>query len=83
MYLIVHIVLQFVLIICFVVSGVRMLDGQITDLVEATSLSFNPQYIDIYSSSWGPNDDGVTIDGPSRLAKRAFEHGVTEVRNVT
>ena len=60
-----------------------MLDGQITDLVEATSLSFNPQYIDIYSSSWGPNDDGVTIDGPSRLAKRAFEHGVTEVRNVT
>lgn len=83
LYLIVHIVLQFVLIICFVVSGVRMLDGQITDLVEATSLSFNPQYIDIYSSSWGPNDDGVTIDGPSRLAKRAFEHGVTEVRNVT
>ena len=57
-----------------------MLDGTVTDIVESSSLSFNSQYIDIYSSSWGPNDDGVTIDGPARLAKHAFVHGVTKVR---
>lgn len=29
-----------------------------TDAVEATSLSHNSQHIDIYSASWGPDDDG-------------------------
>ena len=59
--------------------GVRMLDGQVTDVVEASSLSFNPQHIDIYSSSWGPTDDGKTVDGPGKLARRAFISGVTKV----
>lgn len=40
------------------ISGVRMLDGDVTDAVEARSLSHNPQHIDIYSASWGPDDDG-------------------------
>jgi hypothetical protein len=31
-------------------SAVRMLDGTVTDLIEASSLSLNPQHIDIYSS---------------------------------
>lgn len=34
------------------VGGVRMLDGDVTDAVEARSLSLNPQHIDIYSASW-------------------------------
>lgn len=59
--------------------GVRMLDGDITDVVEAKSLSFNPQHIDIYSSSWGPTDDGKTVDGPGNLAKIAFENGIRKV----
>lgn len=56
-----------------------MLDGDVTDVVEASSLSLNPQHIDIYSSSWGPTDDGRTVDGPGRLAKQAFLNGVTKV----
>lgn len=60
-------------------AGVRMLDGEVTDMVEAQSLSLNPQHIDIYSASWGPEDDGKTVDGPAKLAKEAFLHGVTEV----
>lgn len=60
-------------------SGVRMLDGEVTDMVEAQSLSLNPQHIDIYSVSWGPEDDGKTVDGPAKLAKEAFLRGVTEV----
>ncbi|KFQ13956.1 Proprotein convertase subtilisin/kexin type 4, partial [Leptosomus discolor] len=52
--------------------GVRMLDGPITDLVEAQSLSLQPQHIHIYSASWGPEDDGKTVDGPGALATEAF-----------
>lgn len=61
------------------VGGVRMLDGDVTDAVEARSLSLNPQHIDIYSASWGPDDDGKTVDGPGELARRAFIEGVTKV----
>lgn len=61
------------------VGGVRMLDGDVTDAVEARSLSLNPQHIDIYSASWGPDDDGKTVDGPGELATRAFIEGVTKV----
>lgn len=62
------------------VGGVRMLDGDVTDAVEARSLSLNPQHIDIYSASWGPDDDGKTVDGPGELAMRAFIEGVTRGR---
>ncbi|KAI4900385.1 hypothetical protein NFI96_012400 [Prochilodus magdalenae] len=62
------------------IGGVRMLDGEVTDVVEAQSLSLNPQHIDIYSASWGPEDDGKTVDGPAKLAKEAFLRGVTEGR---
>ncbi|XP_045775765.1 furin-like protease 1 isoform X2 [Maniola jurtina] len=63
------------------VGGVRMLDGDVTDAVEARSLSLNPQHVDIYSASWGPDDDGKTVDGPGELATRAFIEGVTKGRN--
>lgn len=62
------------------VGGVRMLDGDVTDAVEARSLSLFPQHIDIYSASWGPDDDGKTVDGPGDLATRAFIEGVTKGR---
>ena len=35
-------------------------------------------HIDIYSASWGPEDDGKTVDGPGPLAKKAFINGVSE-----
>ncbi|KAF1526424.1 Proprotein convertase subtilisin/kexin type 4, partial [Eudyptula minor] len=62
------------------VGGVRMLDGPITDVVEAQSLSLRPQHIHIYSASWGPEDDGKTVDGPGVLAAEAFYRGVTKGR---
>ena len=43
-----------------------------TDEVEARALSMNPNHIDIYSASWGPEDDGKTVDGPGRLAQRGL-----------
>ncbi|CDQ69203.1 unnamed protein product [Oncorhynchus mykiss] len=61
------------------IGGVRMLDGDVTDMVEAKSLSLQPQHIDIYSASWGPDDDGKTVDGPASLARQAFENGIRMV----
>ncbi|XP_017962667.1 furin-like protease 2 isoform X1 [Drosophila navojoa] len=62
------------------IGGVRMLDGKVNDVVEAQALSLNPGHIDIYSASWGPEDDGSTVDGPGPLARRAFIYGVTSGR---
>lgn len=62
------------------IGGIRMLDGDVTDVVEAKSLGIRPDYIDIYSASWGPDDDGKTVDGPGTLAKQAFEVGIKKGR---
>lgn len=62
------------------IGGVRMLDGVVNDAVEARALGLNPEHIDIYSASWGPEDDGKTVDGPGPLARRAFIYGVTSGR---
>ncbi|XP_065675933.1 furin-like protease kpc-1 [Hydra vulgaris] len=62
------------------VGGIRMLDGDVTDAVEAGSLSYKPEHIDIYSSSWGPDDDGTTVDGPGQLALNAFKAGIEKGR---
>ncbi|KHN80639.1 Neuroendocrine convertase 1 [Toxocara canis] len=63
------------------IGGIRMLDGKITDRVEAEALSFNHDHIDIYSASWGPNDDGKTVEGPGRLAQAAILKGIRQGRN--
>ena len=44
-----------------------MLDGVVTDAVEARAIGLNPNHIDIYSASWGPEDDGKTVDGPGTV----------------
>ncbi|CAF1328959.1 unnamed protein product [Adineta steineri] len=63
------------------VGGIRMLDGDVTDSVEARSLSHRPDHIGIYSASWGPDDNGLVVDGPGRLAKKAFENGALHGRD--
>ena len=40
-----------------------MLDGDVTDSVEASALNHAYHHIDIYSASWGPDDDGKTVEG--------------------
>lgn len=41
-----------------------------SDHYQGSSLSFQSQYIDIYSCSWGPYDDGATLEGPGVVASR-------------
>ena len=60
--------------------GIRMLDQPfMTDIIEASSISHMPQVIDIYSASWGPTDDGRTVDGPRELTLQAMADGVNKV----
>lgn len=62
------------------VAGIRMLDQPyMTDLIEANSMGHEPDLIDIYSASWGPTDDGKTVDGPRNATMRAIVRGVNEV----
>jgi len=56
-----------------------MLDGSVTDLLEAEAITYNNQYVDIYSASWGPTDDGRTMEGPHRYCQRALHEGVSKV----
>ena len=56
-----------------------MLDGEVTDMVEASSLTHRRDYVDIYSSSWGPDDDGMTVDGPGNMTKQALKEGIRYV----
>ena len=55
------------------IGGIRMLDGPITDEIEAKALGFNCDHIQIYSASWGPKDDGKTFGKPEPLATEAME----------
>lgn len=52
-----------------------------TDLIEANSMGHEPNKIHIYSASWGPTDDGKTVDGPRNATMRAIVKGVNEVKN--
>ncbi|KAK7481736.1 hypothetical protein BaRGS_00026984 [Batillaria attramentaria] len=58
------------------VSGIRLLDGPMTDSLEAEAFNKKLDINAIYSCSWGPDDDGKTVDGPHLLAAKAMKYGV-------
>ncbi len=56
-----------------------MLDGAVTDLLESEALNYHNDYVDIYSASWGPSDNGKTTEGPGKYANEALRKGVQQV----
>ena len=52
----------------------------LNDLIVSQALTYKNQNIDIYSNSWGPDDDGKTLGRVGPLTLAAFEAGVTEGR---
>lgn len=62
------------------VAGVRILSKAIDDADEAAAVNYDYQHNDIYSCSWGPPDDGQTMDAPGILIKRAIVNGVQNGR---
>ncbi|KAK4865226.1 hypothetical protein LT330_001849 [Penicillium expansum] len=62
------------------IAGIRILSKPIDDVDEAAAINFAYQTNDIYSCSWGPIDDGATMDAPGILIKRAMANGIQKGR---
>jgi kexin len=62
------------------ISGVRILSGDITDLDEALAINYEMQKNFIYSCSWGPPDDGKTMQAPGILIEKAMVTAVQQGR---
>lgn len=63
------------------VSGLRILSGRITDADEAIALNYDFHNNLIYSCSWGPPDDGKSMEAPSLLIQRSIVNGILNGRN--
>lgn len=62
------------------VAGIRILSKPISDEDEAVALNYKYQDNQIYSCSWGPPDDGKTMDAPGILIRRAMVNGIQNGR---
>lgn len=63
------------------VAGIRILSKMITDADEAVAMNYAYQHNQIYSCSWGPPDDGRSMDAPGILIKRAMLNAVQNGRD--
>ncbi|KMU89515.1 KEX1 protease [Coccidioides immitis H538.4] len=62
------------------VAGIRILSKPVTDEDEAAAINYGFQKNQIYSCSWGPVDNGATMDAPGLLIRRAMVHGIQQGR---
>jgi kexin len=62
------------------IAGIRILSGPISDADEAASLNYGYNQTSIYSCSWGPPDDGKSMDAPSYLIQKAVVNGIQKGR---
>ncbi|KAG0375075.1 pheromone processing endoprotease, partial [Mortierella sp. AD032] len=63
------------------VAGLRILSGVITDVDEAAALNYRFQDNHIYSCSWGPPDDGQSMDAPKGVVLDAMKNGIKNGRS--
>lgn len=62
------------------IAGIRILSKLISDADEAEALNYAYQKNQIYSCSWGPLDNGQTMDAPDVLIKRSMLNAVQKGR---
>lgn len=62
------------------ILGVKILEKEISCVEEANALIHNKEKVDIYSCSWGPADDGKTVEGPDVVVLRSIIDGVLNGR---
>ncbi|TVY33083.1 Kexin, partial [Lachnellula subtilissima] len=62
------------------IAGIRILSKLITDADEAVAMNYAYQHNQIYSCSWGPPDDGRSMDAPGLLIKKAMLNAVQNGR---
>jgi subtilisin family serine protease len=63
------------------VAGLRILSGSLTNANEAAAVNYAYNTTQIYSCSWGPRDDGRTMDAPPEIVRRAFANGIEKGRD--
>ncbi len=57
-------------------AGLRLLAAPVTDAQEAAALTYANQAVAIYNNSWGPDDDGLRLEGPGTLTRAALSNAV-------
>ncbi len=60
--------------------GLRLIAAATTDAQEAEAIAWKNDVIPIKSNSWGPGDDGKTLEAPGPLAAAAFAQAATTGR---
>ncbi|VVT51456.1 uncharacterized protein SAPINGB_P003102 [Magnusiomyces paraingens] len=63
------------------VAGVRILSKRISAIDEAKAINFAMDKNDIYSCSWGPSDNGQTMEAPPEIVKKAILNAVQNGRD--
>lgn len=63
------------------IGGIKLLGGPVYDVIEGMALGHAYDLVDVYSASWGPPDNGWSLERPGRLAQWALERGVRQGRN--
>ena len=62
-------------------AGLQLISCSTTDVREGGALGHERQDIDIYSNSWGPSDNGETLEGPGPLMLAAMQNDALVGRN--
>ena len=62
------------------IGGLRILSKVITDEDESTAMNYAFQDNQIYSCSWGPPDDGRSMDAPGILIRKAMVNAIQNGR---
>jgi kexin len=62
------------------ISGLRILSKTIGDADEARAMIYDMDHNHIYSCSWGPPDDGKSMEAPGILIRQAMVKGVQRGR---
>ncbi|BEI93863.1 uncharacterized protein CcaverHIS019_0603220 [Cutaneotrichosporon cavernicola] len=62
------------------IAGLRILSDPITDADEAAALNYKYQENEIFSCSWGPPDDGKSMEAPNNVILKAIVNGVNKGR---
>jgi subtilisin-like proprotein convertase family protein len=69
------------------IAALRILASPVTDAVQGNSLSWKAgeaapnSQVFVSTNSWGPTDNGQTLEGPGPLSEAAIEHGILNGRN--
>ena len=66
-------------ILNFTLVGIRLISCPISDIDIANALTYKNDIVDIYSNSWGPKDDGGTVNGPGLMLQAVIQNEVEQV----